>query len=109
MAMSTPTWTFQDRLRKAREHAGLTQGALAEILGVAAGTIQRWEKGALNPRPKALEALAEATGVPLEWFYQDDTTKLATGSSNLLPPGSTVTWTPDGLRIASGSSEVEDI
>ncbi|MFC6353954.1 helix-turn-helix domain-containing protein [Rothia nasimurium] len=107
--MSTPTWTFQDRLRKAREHAGLTQGALAEILGVAAGTIQRWEKGALNPRPKALEALAETTGVPLEWFHQDDATQPSASIPNLLPPGSTVTWTPNGLRITPESSEVEDI
>lgn len=105
MAMSTPTWTFQDRLRKAREHAGLTQGALAEILGVAAGTIQRWEKGSLNPRPKALEALAEATGVPLAWFHQDDATQPSAGTPDLLPAGSTVTWTPDGLRVIASPEE----
>lgn len=99
MAMSTPTWTFQDRLRKAREHAGLTQGALAEILGVAAGTIQRWEKGALNPRPKALEALAEVTGVPLEWFYQDDTAQPPATPTGDLPASLTVRWTPDGIEV----------
>lgn len=81
--MSTPIWTFQDRIRKAREHAGLTQSALAEALGVAAGTIQRWEKGALNPRPKALEALAEATGVSLDWLLQGDSASPSEAPSTL--------------------------
>lgn len=107
--MSLPTWTLQDRLRKAREHAGLKQEELAQKLQTTRQTLGRWENGSHAPTEKNLQALAEATGVPLDWFYQDDTTKLTTDSSNLLPPGSTVTWTPDGLRIASGSSEVEDI
>lgn len=103
--MNTPTWTFQDRLRKAREHAGLNQSALAEKLDVAPGTIQRWENGVRNPSKKSLAALAETTGVSLAWFHQDDATQPSAGTPDLLPPGSTVIWTPDGLRVIASPEE----
>lgn len=98
--MTLPTFTLLDRLRKAREHAGLTQAAFAEKVGVSTVTYSRYESGARNVPEEVVERAAEATGVPIEWFYQDDTAQLAPGSPNLLPPGSTVTWTPDGLKIS---------
>lgn len=69
--MTFPAWTLQDRITKARTHAGLNQGELAEKLGVSRNTLNRWESGSRNPSEKNLQALAEATGVPVEWFYQD--------------------------------------
>lgn len=99
--MTLPTFTLLDRLRKAREHAGLTQAAFAEKVGVSTVTYSRYESGARNVPEEVVERAAEATGVPLQWFYQDDTTKLTTDSPSLLPPGSTVTWTPDGLQISA--------
>lgn len=96
--MQTPTWTFQDRIRKAREHAGLNQSALAEKLEVAPGTIQRWETGVRSPSKKSLQALAEVTGVPLEWFYADSEDPSASPSA--LHSKLTVEWTPDGIQVA---------
>lgn len=69
--MNTPTWTLQDRIRKAREHAGLKQEELAALLSVTRHTLGRWEKGDNEPPTKKIEALAEVTGVPVEWFYAD--------------------------------------
>lgn len=97
--MQTPTWTFQDRLRKAREHAGLNQSALAEKLEVASGTIQRWETGVRSPSKKSLQALAEATGVPIEWFHADSEAQASTSASGVFSPTSVVEWTPEGLRV----------
>jgi transcriptional regulator with XRE-family HTH domain len=41
-------------LRTAREERGLTQGQLAEVLGVDRVTIARWECGMRTPRGAAL-------------------------------------------------------
>lgn len=103
--MSLPTWTLQDRIRKAREHAGLKQEELAQAIGSTRQTLGRWENGSHTPTEKNLAALAEATGVPMEWFYQDDTAPSLTGSPSLLPPGSTVTWTPEGLQVVKSAHE----
>lgn len=70
--MTYPTWTLQDRIRKAREHAGLKQEELAAKLDVTRHTLGRWEKGDNTPSPAKLEAIAIATGVPAEWFYAND-------------------------------------
>lgn len=45
-------------LTRYRRSKGLTQTELAERLGVAMYTVQRWEKGTM-PRPRALKKLAE--------------------------------------------------
>lgn len=98
--MTLPTFTLLDRLRKAREHAGLTQAAFAEKVGVSTVTYSRYESGARNVPDEVVERAAEATGVPVEWFYQEDAAQPPAESPNMLPPGSTVTWTPDGFKIS---------
>lgn len=96
--MQTPTWTFQDRLRKAREHAGLNQSALAEKLEVAPGTIQRWETGVRSPSKKSLQALAEVTGVPLEWFHEEQAGRIA-DKTHMLPQRITFELHGDSYRV----------
>lgn len=85
--MALPTWTLQDRIRKAREHAGLKQEELAQKLETTRQTLGRWENGSHIPTKKNLQALAEATGVPLNWFYQDN------------PADPPETFLPDHLTI----------
>ena len=65
--MTIPTWTLQDRIRKAREHAGLKQAALAEMIPVARNTLSRWESGAFKPSSDDLDRLAEITAVDRTW------------------------------------------
>lgn len=63
-----PTWSMGDRLRKAREDAGLTQQELAEITTISHTSIKNYEAGKRTPRALYLRAWAEATGVPVEWL-----------------------------------------
>lgn len=59
---------FADRLKQARERAGLTQAQLAEAAGVHSQTITEYEGGRLQPREKRLKALAGALGVTAGWL-----------------------------------------
>lgn len=67
-AITVPEWTPGDRLRKAREHAGYTQSAFADHIGVSARSLGKYERGEASPRRPVLLAWALATGVPVEWL-----------------------------------------
>ena len=47
----------REDIRRERESLGLTQGQLAEILGVALNTVSRWELGQRTPHPLVLKAI----------------------------------------------------
>lgn len=59
--------TIAERLKQAREEAGLTQPALAEKAGVSQGTIGNIESG-LRKRPRDLISISEALGVSPGWM-----------------------------------------
>ena len=63
-----PEWTLGDRLRKAREDAGMSQAELALAVGVSRNTIGNAEVGATVPLTVTLRAWAEATKVPADWL-----------------------------------------
>jgi transcriptional regulator with XRE-family HTH domain len=71
--LAVPTWTLGDRLRKAREFAGLEQGELAEAIGISRGTVSNYELGRGQRPPKVivLRAWAHQCGVPFEWIVED--------------------------------------
>lgn len=58
-----------ERLREAREAAGLNQRDAARTVGVSRGTIQNAEAGTSAPRAAALMRMADAYGVPIEFFF----------------------------------------
>lgn len=61
--------TIGDRIKEAREAAGLSQQQLADA--VAKGVRQRvneWERGVRTPRRDALERIAEVLGVKAGWL-----------------------------------------
>lgn len=68
--LEVPTWTLGDRLRKAREHAGIKREAMAAVFGVTPGAISHWEND--RQRPRDLLAVANGwaveTGVPVQWL-----------------------------------------
>lgn len=85
-AGQVPQWSVQDRLRKAREHAGLTQLELAESIGVARNSVSNYESGATKPRQIVLNQWSLATGVPLSWLQLgDDNDGCAMSDSNTQP------------------------
>lgn len=65
-----PVWTLGDRLRKAREFAGLDQDELAERIGISRGTVSNYELGRGQRPPKriVINAWAEVTNVPVSWL-----------------------------------------
>ena len=59
-------------MRKAREHAGLTQLAMAKVLGVNGTTVGRFESGSIPVRRAFLIAWAERCDVPLWWLAGEE-------------------------------------
>lgn len=59
--------SIAQRLKQAREAAGMTQPALAEKAGVSQGTIGNIESG-LRKRPRELLSIAAALGVNPSWL-----------------------------------------
>lgn len=63
---------FKDRLREARRLAKLTQGQLAEQIGVATSTLTGYEKGNSEPDMKKIEKIMSALGVDANFLWQDE-------------------------------------
>lgn len=63
-----PNWTIQDRLRKARDHAGLSQGELADRVGITRTMAANVENGRTEPRPIVIRMWAMCTGVDAGWL-----------------------------------------
>ncbi|MBW8171823.1 helix-turn-helix domain-containing protein [Ornithinimicrobium sp. Arc0846-15] len=68
LAGAIPEIGVNTRLRVAREHAGLEQGALADLMGVGRNTVSNNESGKVAPRRITLRAWAMATGVDATWL-----------------------------------------
>ena len=67
-----PEWTIGDRIRKAREHAGLDQDQLADLTGFGRSTLSNWEHDRNAPSVKKLLDLARALDVPVTWLLTGD-------------------------------------
>jgi len=57
-----------DRIRSARDRAGLTQRGLAALVDCNAFQVSRWERGAASPRADTCAKLAEALRVSADWL-----------------------------------------
>ena len=55
------------------EKQGLNARQFELKLGFSNGSIQGWKKGKFLPSAKALQKIADYFGVPLEYFYKDNT------------------------------------
>ncbi len=58
------------RLRQGRRELGLTQEALAALLGVTFQQIQKYEAGHSRMSAGRLLEIAQALGKPVGWFYE---------------------------------------
>ena len=59
---------FGERLRNAREAAGMSQQQMASRLGVRGATVNNWEAGKEDPRANRLQMIASLLNVPLLWL-----------------------------------------
>jgi transcriptional regulator with XRE-family HTH domain len=73
---NVPTWTFGDKIRKARDISGLGQREFAEQIGITASSLAAYETGRSNPRfgdaPTLAKKIQVLVGIPYEWFLVDD-------------------------------------
>lgn len=70
------------KIRKLRDGLGLTQGELADKLGVTYSAVSQWENGRATPRSKVLKQLADLFGVPVSELLGE---RQVVGSSRLVP------------------------
>jgi transcriptional regulator with XRE-family HTH domain len=63
-----PAWTLADRMRKSREHADLSQAALAAEIGISRASVVNYESGRYSPSRPVLLSWALRTGVDLLWL-----------------------------------------
>ena len=66
---------FRNRLREARQHAGLTQGQLASLVGVAKSTMAGYENGVSEPDMDKMEKIMAALKVDANFLLQDEMEK----------------------------------
>ena len=59
-------------IKKMRERKGLTQVALAEIIGVPQSTIASWETDRALPRADKLPIIAKALGCTIDELLKAD-------------------------------------
>lgn len=72
--------SFNERFKAARRHAGLTQQALADAIGISQAAVNQMESGLIGSFKIAHAfAFEKATGVRAEW--------VATGKGDKFAPG----------------------
>ena len=83
-APPVPSWTLGDRLRKAREHAGMEQSELAHRIGISRNTVGNYEldRGQRAPKVVILRAWAHECGVPFEWLVGEPGFRRATDTQH---------------------------
>jgi len=66
--MSSPHEHFSQRLRQARDNAGLSQSQLAEKIGLHTGSLSHLENRRRVPSLDILEKLSDELGVSVDWL-----------------------------------------
>jgi len=87
-----PQWTLGDRLRKAREEAGISVAGMAERLGIARNTLSTWEHDKVASVPMlGVKAYADICNVPIWW--------LAGGDDDAPADVTSTTWYPSDASV----------
>ncbi|MDE7380481.1 MAG: helix-turn-helix transcriptional regulator [Clostridia bacterium] len=66
MKDNTPKLNFKNRIKEERQKAGLSQGELAQLVGVSRNTISSIETGQFNPTAKLALVLCIALNKKFE-------------------------------------------
>ena len=57
------------RIARWRDHRGLSQAALAELLDLTAGAVANWEVNTAVPTGKNLQKLVDALDITMQQFW----------------------------------------
>jgi transcriptional regulator with XRE-family HTH domain len=76
---------WPEKIRRHREKARLSQGELAEMVGVRQSRISQWENGRGEPGPGELFRLSRALGVTLDYLADDSADEPPTPTPQLSP------------------------
>jgi len=68
---------FKDRLKQARKTKGISQNALAQLVGVHVTNISRYERGENKPTSEVLTKLADALGMSADFLMAGSTDEVA--------------------------------
>lgn len=96
-----------NNIKSLRKALGLTQAALAEMVGVKQPHIVRIEKGDLGVTLKVYADIADALRVPLHALFLDDLSQIEAGlirGFRALPPDRQKGWA-DALSLAEGHAD----
>ena len=63
--------TLGEKIRRARESIGLSQGKLAKASGLAQSSISYIESGSKKPNVETISILAKALGMPASYLLDD--------------------------------------
>lgn len=104
-----PVWSVGDRMAKAREVAGLSQEAMAELFDVSRAAIGKWERDEAQPRDflAVITRWSEITKVPAGWLLWGGQPNGAENVSYLtlsaqVSPSSDRYLTPSDLALVPG-------
>ena len=61
-----------EKIKLYRENKNMTQGEIADILGVKSSTISKYEAGTLEPNIESLKKLAELFEVSIDELIKED-------------------------------------
>ena len=78
------TYITGQTIKKLREEKNMTQGELAEIIGVSAKAVSKWETSKGLPDITLIESLSQALGVSVMELMSGDTVINKNLSSNIL-------------------------
>jgi transcriptional regulator with XRE-family HTH domain len=92
------------RIRMRRTQKRLTQGELAEAVGVTFQQVQKYEKGTNRVSCSRLYDIAQTLEVPITYFFFDEGEKHGIRAADLLDLGDL----KEGVRLVAAFGKVSD-
>jgi transcriptional regulator with XRE-family HTH domain len=93
------------RIRLQRTAIGMSQEKLGDVLGITFQQIQKYEKGTNRVGAARLQAIADALGVPVSFFFE----QRGTGDSSDPPSGiQDLLTSREGIELARAFLKIEN-
>jgi transcriptional regulator with XRE-family HTH domain len=97
------------RVRKRRQMLNMSQGKLADAIGLTFQQVQKYEKGTNRMGPSRLQQVANVLQVPVTFFFEGVPGKSkAKGNAPSMNYVSEFLASPDGLALAKAFMQIDD-